>query len=105
MEEKCDKNCAACENKVKERTPEELKDLSNRLKRIEGQVRGIRNMVEANSYCSDVLMQVAAVSAALNSFSKVLLASHVRTCVAENIRQGNDGVIDELVALLQKLMK
>lgn len=105
MEDTCDKNCAACRKRVKERTPEEVKDLSNRLKRIEGQVRGIQNMVDNGAYCADILTQVAAVTAALNSFNKVLLAAHVRTCVAENIRQGNDAVIDELVALLQKLMK
>ncbi|MGN0806743.1 MAG: metal-sensing transcriptional repressor [Candidatus Coproplasma sp.] len=105
MSEKSCTNCSECEDKVKVRSPEELKDLLNRLKRIEGQVRGIQNMVENNAYCSDILMQVGAVNAALNSFNKVLLASHVRTCVAENIRQGNDGVVDELVDLLQKLMK
>ncbi|HCG67674.1 MAG TPA: metal-sensitive transcriptional repressor [Clostridiales bacterium] len=77
----------------------------NRLRRIEGQVRGIQNMLENDAYCTDILMQVAAVNAALNSFSKVLLANHVRTCVADNIRRGNDEVIDELVVLLQKLMK
>ncbi len=105
MENKRCTDCCACENKIKERSPEELKDLLNRLKRIEGQVRGIQNMVESSAYCADILTQVAAVSAALNSFNKVLLANHVRTCVAQNIRQGNDEVIDELVTLLQKLMK
>ncbi|MCM1175883.1 MAG: metal-sensing transcriptional repressor [Blautia sp.] len=77
----------------------------NRLKRIEGQVRGIQGMLEKDAYCADVLIQVAAVNAALNSFNKVLLAGHVRTCVADNIRAGNDEVIDELVVLLQKLMR
>ena len=77
----------------------------NRLKRIEGQVRGIQGMLEKDAYCADVLIQVAAVNAALNSFNKALLAEHVRTCVADNIRAGNDEVIDELVVLLQKLMK
>ena len=105
MSEKCCNQCSECKNKVKVRSPEELKDLLNRLKRIEGQIRGIQNMGENNAYCADILMQVAAANAALNSFNKVLLASHVRTCVAENIRQGNDGVVDELVDLLQKLMK
>ncbi|MBD9013000.1 MAG: hypothetical protein EGR15_00100, partial [Lachnospiraceae bacterium] len=76
-----------------------------RLKRIEGQVRGIQNMLEKNAYCTDILTQVAAVNAALNSFNKVLLADHIRTCVADNIREGNDEVIDELVMTLQKLMK
>lgn len=91
--------------KTKERTDQEYKDLMNRLKRIEGQVRGIQGMLEKDAYCTDVLVQVAAVNAALNSFSKALLDNHIRTCVAENIRAGNDEVIDELVILLQKLMK
>ena len=91
--------------KTKERSAEEYRNLMNRLRRIEGQVRGIQNMLENDAYCTDILMQVAAVNAALNSFSKVLLANHVRTCVADNIRRGNDEVIDELVVLLHKLMK
>ena len=99
-----EKNCC-CTHRTKERTPEEYKSLINRLSRIEGQIRGIRKMVESNMYCPDILVQVAAVNAALNSFNKVLLASHIRTCVAENIREGNDEVVDELVRVLQKLMK
>ena len=91
--------------KKKERSTKEYKDLMNRLKRIEGQVRGIQGMLENDAYCTDVLIQVAAVNAALNSFNKALLAEHVRTCVADNIRAGNDEVIDELVILLQKLMR
>ena len=91
--------------KKKERSTNEYKDLMNRLKRIEGQVRGIQGMLENDAYCTDVLIQVAAVNAALNSFNKALLAEHVRTCVADNIRAGNDEVIDELVILLQKLMR
>ena len=94
-----------CSGKTKERTEKEYKDLQNRLSRIEGQVRGIRGMLEKGAYCTDILVQVAAVNAALNSFNRVLLSNHIRTCVAENIRSGNDEVIDELVALLQKLMK
>lgn len=101
--------CACCSGetckKKKERSPEEFKELMNRLKRIEGQVRGIQKMIEEDAYCADILVQVAAVNAALNGFNKVLLANHVRTCVAENIKNGNMEVIDELVALLQKLMK
>lgn len=92
-------------HKAKERTPEEYQDLIHRLNRIEGQVRGIRGMVERNVYCTDILTQVAAVSAALNAFNKELLASHIRTCVAEDIRDGKDEVIDELVHTLQKMMK
>ena len=94
-----------CCHKKKKRSEKEYKDLLNRLSRIEGQVRGIRKMVEQDAYCTDVLIQVSAVNAALNSFNKVLLANHIRTCVAENIRNGNDEVVDELVTVLQKLMK
>lgn len=94
-----------CCGKTKERSQKEYSDLQNRLKRIEGQVRGIQGMLEKNAYCTDILMQVAAVNAALNSFNKVLLANHIRTCVADHIRAGEDAIIDELVATLQKLMK
>ena len=96
---------ACCQHKTKHRSPEEQKSLTNRLSRIEGQVRGLREMLQKDAYCTDILVQVSAVTAALNSFSKELLATHIRTCVADGIRQGNDGVIDELVATLQKLMK
>lgn len=94
-----------CGHKYKQRTPQEYKDLIHRLNRIEGQVRGIKGMVEKNAYCTEILIQVAAVNAALNSFSKVLLANHIKTCVASDIREGKEETIDELVAVLQKLMK
>lgn len=94
-----------CQHKTKERNDEELKLLINRLNRIEGQVRGIKKMVEENAYCTDILVQVSAVNSALNSFNKVLLANHIRTCVAEDIRAGKDETIDDLVNTLQKLMK
>ena len=96
--------CTCC-RKTKERSQEEYKSLQNRLNRIEGQVRGIRNMLEKDAYCPDILVQVAAAGAALNSFSKELLASHIRTCVANDIRSGKDETIDELVATIQKLMR
>ena len=89
----------------KKRSPEEIRSLTNRLSRIEGQIRGIRGMIEKDAYCTDVLTQVAAANAALNAFTKELLASHIRTCVAEDIRAGKDETIDELVSTLQKLMK
>ena len=82
-----------------------LKALLNRLSRIEGQVRGVRSMLENDAYCIDILTQVSAINAALNSFNKVLISNHIRTCVKENIQAGNDEVIDELVVTLQKLMK
>lgn len=94
-----------CCHKTKERSEKEYKDLIHRLNRIEGQIRGIRGMVEKDCYCTDILVQVAAVNAALNSFNKVLLANHIRTCVAQDIRDGNEDTIDELVAILQKLMR
>lgn len=97
--------CPYCSGKHKEREEAEKKDLMNRLKRIEGQVRGVEGMLESGAYCTDILMQVSAISSALKSFNKVLLGNHVKTCVAENIRSGNDEVIDELVTILQKLMK
>ena len=99
-----DENKCCC-MRTKERTPEEYTKLINRLSRIEGQVRGIKGMVENNAYCPDIIIQSAAVNAAINAFNKELLASHIRTCVADDIRAGKDEVIDELVATLQKLMK
>ena len=94
-----------CCHKKKERSEKEYKDLIHRLNRIEGQVRGIKKMVESDTYCTDILVQVSAVNAALNSFNKVLLANHIRTCVANDIRDGKEDTIDELVATLQKLMR
>lgn len=94
-----------CCHKTKERSEEERRKLINRLNRIEGQIRGIRGMIEKNAYCTDVLTQVAAANAALNAFTKELLASHIKTCVAEDIRAGRDETVDELVVTLQKLMK
>lgn len=95
--------CHCC--KKKGRSDKERKDLMNRLSRIEGQIRGIKGMVEKDCYCPDIITQVAAANAALNSFNKVLLAEHIRTCVADGIRNGEDDKVDELVAMLQKLMK
>ncbi|MBQ8616162.1 MAG: metal-sensing transcriptional repressor [Oscillospiraceae bacterium] len=94
-----------CCHKTKERTPEEYKALIHRLNRVEGQIRGIRGMVEESAYCVDILNQVAAAQAALNAFSRELLADHIHTCVAEDIRQGKDETIDELVQTIQRLMK
>jgi len=94
-------NC--CKTTV--RDPEEVRKLMNRLSRMEGQIRGIRNMLENDAYCNDILIQSAAVTAAMNAFNRELIASHLRTCVARDLREGNEEVIDELVATLQKLMK
>lgn len=97
-------NCECC-GKTTKRSEEERKKLIHRLNRIEGQIRGIRKMVEKDEYCADILIQSVAVNAAVNAFNKELLASHIRGCVARDIRDGKDEVIDELVATLQKLMK
>ena len=97
--------CPHCGDRKKKRTPEEQKDLLKRLKLAEGQIRGIQNMVESDAYCPDILIQVSAVTAALNSFSKKLLACHIRSCVAEDVRSGDESAIDEFVTMLQKLMK
>lgn len=101
------KKCCHCgeSQKTKERSPEEYRALMNRIKRIQGQLRGIEGMLENNAYCTDILVQVAAANAALNSFSRELLANHIKSCVAQNIREGKDEVIDELINTLQKLMK
>lgn len=94
-----------CCEKHKLRSAQEHKALTNRLNRIEGQVRGIKNMVEEDRYCVDILNQVSAIQSALNAFSRELLTSHIKTCVIEDIRQGNEQVVDELCSTLQKLMK
>jgi len=96
-------NC--CCHKTKHRSEEEYKSLINRLSRIEGQVRGIRKMVETDAYCVDILTQVSAIQAALNAFNRELLSNHIRTCVMDDIKSGKDETVDELVQTLQKLMK
>lgn len=101
-EEKC---CCCGTDKTTKRSPEEQKKLLNRLKRIEGQVRGLQAMIERDAYCYDILTQSTAVNAAMNAFNKEILAHHIEGCVARDIRAGKDEVIDELVTILQKLMK
>ena len=95
----------ACCCRRKKRSEEEYKSLIHRLNRIEGQIRGIRGMVEKDVYCADILVQVAAANSALNAFSRELLSQHVRTCVADDLRAGSDEKLDELLKLLPKLMK
>lgn len=99
-----EKICCTCVRK-KERGEEEKRALINRLSRIEGQIRGIRAMVEKDAYCPDILTQASAASAAINGFAKTLLSEHIRTCVAEDVRSGNDGSLDELLNTLQRWMK
>lgn len=94
-----------CCHKTKERPDQEYKDLIHRLNRIEGQIRGIKGMVEKDVYCTDILVQVSAVTAALNSFNKVLLANHIKTCVTRDILAGKEDTVNELVVTLQKLMR
>ena len=94
-----------CCMRTKERSEEEYTDLIHRLNRVEGQIRGIKGMLEKNAYCVDILTQVSAANSALNSFTRVLLENHIRSCVAEDIRQGQDDKLEELLATLQKLMK
>ncbi len=95
----------ACKIKVRDKEGKEYKDLLSRLNRIEGQVRGIKNMLEGDRYCVDILTQVSAISSALNSFNKKLLAQHIKSCVVKDIRDGHNDVVDELCVTLQKLMK
>ena len=97
-------NCKDCVKK-KERSLEEFRKLMSRLNRIEGQIHGIKSMLENDAYCTDILIQVSAAGAALNSFSKELLSNHMKTCVAENIKSGNDEIIDEFLSTLKKLMR
>lgn len=97
--------CSACGEKSRHREGKEYKDLITRLNKIEGQIRGIKKMVEDDRYCIDIINQVSAVSAAINSFNKLLLSEHIKTCVVEDVKQGNNQMIDELCATLHKLMR
>lgn len=105
MEKKMSNHCECCQCRKKERTAEEKKSLINRLSRIEGQIRGLKEMVESDAYCTDIITQASAAAAAVNSFNKELLATHIKGCVAEDIRNGKEGTIDDLVKTLQKLMR
>ena len=96
-------NCCSCY--TKHRSDDERKKLINRLSRIEGQIRGIKGMVENDTYCVDILVQSSAVSAALTAFNKELLNNHIRTCIVDDIRNGEDEKVEELLALLQKIIK
>lgn len=98
--DKCD-----CSHKTKERSEDEFKSLINRLNRIEGQIRGIKRMVEENAYCTDIITQAAAASSALNAFNRELLSNHIRTCVENDIKEGKYETVDDLISTLQKLLK
>ena len=98
-------SCECKKIKTKVRDAEECKKLVNRLNRIEGQVRGVRGMVENDAWCIDILTQVTAINSALSSFSRELLASHIKGCVADGIRSGEDEVLDELVETLGRFVR
>ena len=98
-------NCCRCSQRKKERSPEEYKRLIHRLNRIEGQIRGIRGMVEKEAYCTDILVQVSAIQSALNAFSRELLSNHIHSCVVQDIQNGHLEVVDDLLVTIQKLMK
>ncbi len=100
-----EEKCCCCSNKTTERSQEEYTRLINRLSRIEGQIRGLKKMLEQNAYCADILTQSSAAASALNSFNKDLLSSHIHHCVVRDIREGKDDVVDELMDVVQKLMK
>ena len=100
----CDKQCSCC-NKMTERSDEEKKRLINRLNRIEGQIRGLKGMIEKDVYCADILTQSAAASAAINAFNRDLLARHVKSCVARDLKEGREEVVDELMDIMARLMR
>lgn len=99
MEKEC------CCHKTKERDVKEYKDLCNRLSRIEGQIRGIKGMVEKDAYCIDILNQVSAAQSALNSFTKVLLDNHIKSCVVQDIKEGKEDTVEELVKTIGKFIR
>ena len=103
--DKPEKKCCCCSERSTKRSDDEYRKLINRLSRIEGQIRGIKGMVERSAYCPDILVQSAAVSAAMNSFNRALMESHIKNCVVRDIKSGKDDTIDELVFTLEKLMK
>ena len=105
MSELIEEQTSCCCHKKKKRSEEEYKRLINRLNRIEGQIRGIRGMLERDAYCPDILAQAAAANAALNAFSRELLSNHIRSCVVNDVRAGNDEIVDELLDTLQKMMR
>lgn len=100
-----EKKCPHCSSRRVMRTEEEKKNMTDRLRRVEGQIRGVIRMVDEDMYCPDILMQVAAARSALDSFSRILLADHIRGCVVEDIRDGKEETVDELAQLVQRLLK
>lgn len=108
MAECCKKGIAKvcnCENRIKERSPEEFSNLMHRLNRIEGQINGVKRLLEEKAYCPEIMIQVLAVNSALKSFNNALLQSHLKSCVIEDIKGGNDEAMDELIYMLGKMIK
>ena len=103
MGEKRQDACPACHHRRTPRSDAELKQLKNRLNRMTGQLAGIGRMLDENRYCGDILIQISAVEKALQNFGYVVLKSHMESCVAEELREGNDGILDETVELMKKL--
>ena len=95
--------CSCCRTKHTPRSDQELKQLQNRLSRMTGQLNGISRMLDENRYCGDILTQVAAVESALQNFGYIVLARHMETCVTEEIRKGNDQIMEEAIELVKKL--
>ena len=104
MSDTKEKSCPMCAKKT-ERSEEQKKKLLNRLSRLEGQVRGVKKMIENDAYCNDVLIQSAAIGAAVNAFSREVLRAHLHSCVSRDIRAGRDEVVDELMETLERLMR
>ncbi len=100
-----EKMMTVSQGRTEERTPEEIKSLIHRLNRAEGQIRGIRGMIEKNACCTDVMVQTAAATAALRAFTRELIASHIRTCVVEDVRKGSEAEVNELIDNLLKLIR
>jgi len=105
MVTECTRTCEECENNTASKRPEKVsKDLATRLNRIEGQVKGVKSMIDRGVYCDDVLTQIAAIRSAMDSVAKILLASHVRACVTERLQRGDDTVVDELIKTIGRLL-
>ncbi len=102
-ENNCHGNCNCCRTKQTPREEGQRRQLQNRLNRMIGQLGGISRMLEENRYCGDILTQVAAVESALQSFGYIVLQEHMETCVAQEVRKGNDQILEEAVELMKKL--
>lgn len=101
-----DESCCSSLNIRKSHHSEKAKkNLVSRLNRIEGQVRGIKGLIERDTYCDDVITQISATQAALNSVAKLLLEAHMKECVVDRIQEGDLEVLDEVLVTIQKLMK